>query len=141
MHWESDMKRNFTQKRIILCVLIALAIMLVTLFSLSVAGYRRGAPKQDETVSKSLGANGGYRNFLLLGRDRASGLTDVIMLASINTDERSVTVVQIPRDTYARYTDGSYKKLNGAMSSLGGASELCKLLSHTMCGYRGLLRF
>ena len=127
------MKADFTQKRIILCVLLALAITLVTVVALSFAGYQRGAPKQDEAVSKSLGANGGYRNFLLLGRDRASGLTDVIMLASINADKRAVIVVQIPRDTYARYTDGSYKKLNGAMSSLGGASELCKLLSHTMC--------
>ena len=56
---------------------------------------------------------------LLLGCDRASGLSDSILLVSINEDDKCVSILQIPRDTYAEYTEKSYKKINGALSTLG----------------------
>lgn len=56
---------------------------------------------------------------LLLGCDRASGLSDSILLISIHEDKKCVSVLQIPRDTYAEYTDRDYKKINGAFSVLG----------------------
>lgn len=63
---------------------------------------------------------------LLLGCDRASGLADSILLVSINEQQKSTSVLQIPRDTYAAYTEKSYKKLNGAGATLGesGMKEL-----------------
>lgn len=121
------------RKRIILCLAVAAAVIAAVLISLSVAKRQCETSEPDEDAGKTVSVQSESRNFLLLGRDRVSGLTDVIMLTSIDTDSKTVTVVQIPRDTYARYTDGSYKKLNGAMSALGGASELCELLSRAMC--------
>ena len=56
---------------------------------------------------------------LLLGCDRASGLADSILIVSINEDEKSTSILQIPRDTYAEYTTKDYKKINGALSTLG----------------------
>ncbi len=56
---------------------------------------------------------------LLLGCDRASGLADSILVVSINEGERRVSILQIPRDTYAEYTDRDYKKINGALSAFG----------------------
>lgn len=56
---------------------------------------------------------------LLLGCDRASGLADSILLVSINEEEKSTSILQIPRDTYAEYTEKDYKKINGALSALG----------------------
>ena len=56
---------------------------------------------------------------LLLGCDRASGLTDSILVVSINEEEKCASILQIPRDTYAEYTEKDYKKLNGALSALG----------------------
>ena len=56
---------------------------------------------------------------LLLGCDRASGLADSILLVSINEEEKSASVLQIPRDTYAEYTERDYKKINGTLSVLG----------------------
>lgn len=58
-------------------------------------------------------------HFLVLGEDRSGKLTDVILLVALNTKRRSAAVIQIPRDTYARYTDRDYKKLNGAYARLG----------------------
>lgn len=58
---------------------------------------------------------------LLLGCDRASGLADSILLVSINEEEKSASVLQIPRDTYAEYTERDYKKINGTLSVLGAS--------------------
>lgn len=58
-------------------------------------------------------------HFLVLGEDRSGKLTDVMMLVSLDTSSRSAAVIQIPRDTYANYTERSYKKLNGAGARLG----------------------
>ena len=56
---------------------------------------------------------------LLVGCDRAASLADSIMLVSINETRAQASILQIPRDTYAEYTDRSYKKLNGAVPVLG----------------------
>ena len=53
------------------------------------------------------------------------------MLVSYNVTDSSVGVVQIPRDTYAKYTEGSYKKLNGAVSALGSEKAFCTFLSES----------
>ncbi len=65
---------------------------------------------------------------LLLGRDRTSDLSDVIILASFDIEQGRATLMQIPRDTYAKYTEKSYKKLNAAPHTLG-ESGFCSLLS------------
>lgn len=72
-------------------------------------------------------------NVLILGSDDTSGLCDVIMLASYDEAAESVNIVQIPRDTYARYSDSSYRKLNGAKNKLGGERAFCDFLSRTLC--------
>ncbi len=67
-------------------------------------------------------------NILVTGSDRTSGLTDVIILLSLDRKNNKAAVLQIPRDTYAAYTDKSYKKLNGAYGALG-AEGLCAFIS------------
>ena len=57
--------------------------------------------------------------FLVLGCDHSKRLTDSILLVAINETRAEARILQIPRDTYAEYTKGSYKKLNGAMQTLG----------------------
>lgn len=70
-------------------------------------------------------------NILVMGKDAAAGLTDVMMLASMNTETGELQLLQIPRDTYANYTSRSYKKINGAYAALGG-SELKAFLEDHM---------
>ena len=44
----------------------------------------------------------GVYNFLLVGYDKAAGLTDVNMIAQFDVNTGKVSIVQLPRDTYAR---------------------------------------
>lgn len=57
--------------------------------------------------------------FLVLGCDRAARLTDSIFVVTLNETQARASILQIPRDTYANYTDRDYRKLNGAMQVLG----------------------
>lgn len=56
-------------------------------------------------------------NFLILGRDANAFLTDVMMVANLDTATGSLNIMQIPRDTYV---SGDYQtnKLNAVYSTL-----------------------
>lgn len=69
--------------------------------------------------------------FLVMGRDRAAGLTDSIFVVTLDETQKKASILQIPRDTYAAYTDRDYKKLNGALQVLG-AEETTALLSSAL---------
>lgn len=64
------------------------------------------------------------KRFLIFGCDESGELTDAIFLVARNCETGEVGVLQIPRDTYAAYPGGNYRKLNGALHALGG--EKCK---------------
>ncbi len=74
-------------------------------------------PNSDIPVIAAAGER--ITRFLVLGCDRAAGLTDSMFVVSINETANEATVLQIPRDTYANYTDRDYKKINGALAVLG----------------------
>ncbi len=46
-------------------------------------------------------------NFLIIGHDRVAVLADVIMLVNFNVTKNSLTIMQIPRDTYVNVTTDS----------------------------------
>ena len=69
--------------------------------------------------------------FLVAGRDAVSGLTDVILLVKFDAEQKIINIIQIPRDTYLRYTDRAYKKINAATYVLGGLEGLAELLEQT----------
>ncbi len=69
--------------------------------------------------------------FLVLGKDRTCGLTDSMFVVTLHEAAKQATILQIPRDTYANYTQKDYKKLNGALNALG-ATELKALLSRAL---------
>ncbi|MDY4897404.1 MAG: LCP family protein [Eubacteriales bacterium] len=82
-------------------------------------------------TANSSDASGRYV-FLAAGQDAVSGLTDVILLVSFDTDSGEVTVLQLPRDTYLNYTERSYKKINGASHALGGLRGLADMLETSL---------
>ena len=109
------------------CVSVfACVLLLVCLLSVSLQGVGRAV-----AVPTLARQNDRVTRFLLLGCDRASGLTDSILLVTVNESARETSILQIPRDTYAEYTKKDYKKLNGAMNALG-ADGLKSFLSDAL---------
>ncbi|MBQ7337718.1 MAG: LCP family protein [Clostridia bacterium] len=148
------MKRELLARRLILPILTAFLI-LAPLLGVAVVGEHRyevrhpayakhmmarllgeesaecDADNWESMEEIPVGGDGGVTNILVLGRDAAAGLTDVMMLVSLDADQHSLSILQLPRDTYANYTRNNYKKLNGAYRELGGAA-LAEFLSHHM---------
>ncbi len=71
-------------------------------------------------------------NFLVMGKDRVSGLCDVIIIVSYDTKAQRINALQVPRDTYASYTSSAYRKINGAVYSLGGEEAFAEFLSSSL---------
>ena len=92
--------------------------LLALIFCATAFFVRAEEPMKTESTASVLQKEGVVR-ILLLGCDRASGLTDSILLISINEGEKRSSILQIPRDTYAEYTERDYKKINGALSMFG----------------------
>lgn len=105
-----------------------------------------GKPKDNNAV-----VNGDYKvekgiyNILLVGHDRAATLADVTMLINVNENKGTITVMQIPRDTYV--DDFATNKVNAAYSTyygmalkdgakdpyLAGAQSYAELLEKNLC--------
>ena len=73
-------------------------------------------------------------NFLLLGL--ATGNTDTIMLATYDTEDQTVDIISIPRDTYyarSGYKSYAYNKINSVYRT-DGVLGIAKAVSETLYG-------
>ena len=115
-------KKHFVLVAAILAALIALASLVTVIVE------KNREPENQESeilqVDRAEKQTEDPYCLLVLGKDRAAGLTDVIMLVSFDIENGRICVLQIPRDTYADYGDPSHNKLNSALASLGGEGKL-----------------
>lgn len=110
-------------------LLRVVCVVLLTLCVVAPSFVSKGASENEiEAVPTSEMTESGERitRFLVMGRDRAAGLTDSIFVVALNETARRASILQIPRDTFANYTEKRYKKLNGALNEMGerGVKEL-----------------
>ncbi|MBQ6788552.1 MAG: LCP family protein [Clostridia bacterium] len=102
-------------------VIVAVILVLYTAILTTVTYFLLHKPQSDDRqfieyvtdeegntieITHDFEAVSGSYNILLLGQDKEAMLTDVIMIMNINNNNGSVTVMQIPRDTYVKSTDG-----------------------------------
>lgn len=114
----------------IMTVVLALLATVTLVASGAVASTRVGA--FHGAISADADADGKVTRILVLGCDRAVSLADSIFLVTVDERAKDATILQIPRDTYAEYTERDYKKLNGAPGKLG-VSGFEKLLEQALC--------
>ena len=115
-------------------VFFGIAVLLTAIIAFTVIAGRRdpmGSENTDGAKEVAVSDQPFARPFTVLvaGKDSAAGLCDVLMLVRVDAASDLVTILQIPRDTYAEYTEGTYKKINGAQTALGGTEALCGFLS------------
>lgn len=79
----------------------------------------------------------GYTNIAIIGLDNRKagnykqGLSDVIMVASINNKTKEVRLVSVYRDTYLSIGGGKFNKANAAYSR-GGAKSVVQMLNSNL---------
>ncbi len=110
--------------KIVLFVLTVMVCLVVVLFA-------QGNSYSDTADTAIRTSEQQICNFLLLGTDKAAGLSDVIMLVSVNLDSGAINFMQIPRDTYFE-CGSTYKKLNGAPKTIGSVEVFAKSLSEAL---------
>ena len=76
--------------------------------------------------------------FLICGFDKTSKNTDVMMLASLDTEKNALNILQIPRDTFVNPESFGVTRVNAIYASLARQGEkaeekLCKMLSAALC--------
>ena len=121
---------NLAKEKRILFLIVSAVLLLAVMLTLTLGvalSMRDTRAVTDDLYDADVGAEE-RRNILLFGRDRVSGLSDVMMLVSLDGTCGELNVLQIPRDTYAEYTATGYRKINGVLSALG-ADGACEFLS------------
>lgn len=118
-------KKRTAGKSLVKTILIIASIFILT-FTLTIVFYsprvddephfstdrNNGAEHTDfETSSPVYERKEGFYTFLIAGIDAISNNTDVLMLASLDTKNGKIEIVQIPRDTYINKTVGGYTGL------------------------------
>lgn len=124
------LKKNVLKITLVFTGIMLLAVAIVTL-AVS-AGRKDDKAKGSGVLISETPTESAFAapfTILISGRDSAAGLSDALMLVRVEPAMDRATVLQIPRDTYAEYTENSYKKINGAAVALGGEAKLCSFLS------------
>lgn len=115
-----------------LCAVIIIVVALFAVLALFAFKSQNTGFNEEITDTLKREAEDNIYNVLLLGRDNAAGLCDVIILGTINTDNGNITFMQIPRDTYFDCSEATYKKINGAYNLLGSASAMADALGDAL---------
>ncbi|MBR3811995.1 MAG: LCP family protein [Agathobacter sp.] len=122
----------------VLCLLLLLGVLYVwSLFSKVTVD--RDFSSSEAGINEDLGDDTlitlqGYTNIALFGLDNRTegqydqGLSDVIMIASINNQTKEVKLLSVYRDTYLNIGKGKYNKANSAYLK-GGAKQAVQMLN------------
>jgi len=111
---------------------VAVAVLAVFMCIVSITLAATADNEDEQQVSVAVSDEKTKYNFLIMGVDKSERLADVIMLVSLDTENNSLAVAQLPRDTYAEYTASAYRKLNGAISVLGGGRAVSDFLEDSL---------
>ena len=103
-----------------ICFIFAI-LLCFSISSLRLVSDSRDVAKEDGLPTQTDAQSPKITRFLVLGVDRQAKLTDSIFVVTLNETEKNARILQIPRDTYANYTEKDYRKLNGALNALGEA--------------------
>ena len=78
---------------------------------------------QESTVDTNDGMKKGYYNILLAGTDNDGLRTDTMMIARLDTENHTVALMSVPRDTMIELSDGKVMKLNSVFGANGCGHE------------------
>lgn len=118
--------------------LLLILLLVAVLAALGYAGYLywkfdQGGFGVDQPVTAGHSASEKPLTMLLLGTDNRpkhpSNLTDVIMVAALNPETKSATVVSLPRDTYVELSGYKKTKINAFYSRFKSKEKTSGILA------------
>lgn len=104
--------------------LLVLAVIFSSMVLFSVDGGR-----EYNFLDSNTGKN---ENILVVGVDKDGIRADVIMLLSINKEDRAMNLISIPRDTKVKLSNGKVSKINACLGKEDGDEvlvEACRMLT------------
>lgn len=128
-------KKGPVIKKILLAILIIAALLAAAWFIF--VQFFTEAPTIDDP--DEVQRTGGCYTFLIVGLDKVGNNTDTIMLARFDTDENTLNVVSLPRDTLIN-SQQSVKKINsvypGSINTGGDGYTALADAVEMMLGFR-----
>ncbi len=128
-------KKGSVIKKILLAILIIAALLAAAWFIF--VQFFTEAPTIDDP--DEVQRTGGCYTFLIVGLDKVGNNTDTIMLARFDTDENTLNVVSLPRDTLIN-SQQSVKKINsvypGSINTGGDGYTALADAVEMMLGFR-----
>ncbi len=91
----------------------------------------------DNNANSNVKREGDAYNFLVVGKDNVALNTDVMMIVNLDLNKSSMTVMQLPRDTFVT-VDGAPKKLNSVYGMYYNASSASDTNGKIHDGMKGL---
>lgn len=133
-------QKVFTKKRAIFLVVVAVALFSALRFPSSIRSLLAPVSVFSQIINpQNLDQTDGRTNILALGVDRRSNagyvsgtLTDTIMIASLDSKKKDVTIISIPRDLYVKMDDYTSGKINSAYAF--GGVELTQRMVEEVLG-------
>ena len=111
------------QRRIVLLLVIVIFVLAAAI-AVSGALMKKpqvdvpGVEQTDSTEEQESKRKDGFYTILVCGTDDGNGGSDTIMLAAVDTENKAINVVSIPRDTLVN-EDWTVKKINSAYNRGG----------------------
>ncbi len=128
------MKKSFL-KRYFRSLAATLGVLLVVFFAFMGIDFTGGAGRMRASMNSGLATvgNGGIINVLVMCTDADGLRTDAIMLASYDTEAKTVNMLSVPRDL-RMYVGNRYQKVNAAHAfstngKIDGALGTCEAVS------------
>lgn len=128
------MKKSFL-KKYFRSLAATLGVLLIVFFAFMGVDFTGGAGRMRASMNSGLATvgNGGVINILVMCTDADGLRTDAIMLASYDTEAKTVNMLSVPRDL-RMYVGNRYQKVNAAHAfstdgKIDGALGTCEAVS------------
>lgn len=118
-------KKNNATKVIIIVTIVVLLLAIAGVITFAVLSSKGGGVSTEipftpvtangETAKEILREDKSY-NFLIVGKDNVALNTDVMIICNVNMIDKSVTMMQMPRDTLVTLSDSVPRKLNSVFA-------------------------
>ncbi len=115
-------------KKFFLSMIVTILVIVTLIGGLNVGKLLFGTNLSSEIEKYLDKVSSSKENILLMGVDKEGLHADVLMLVSLDSKEKTIRVLSIPRDTRVQYSGSRYDKINHALAYENGEEKVISLV-------------